>query len=176
MAGDRQLVERARAGQADAQHALFDRCWPLVWRVACTTCGRRDLAEEAAQNAMVNIFRGLTRIDTDRPLDPWVRRVATNAALSELRRMQRDPAIVDTDDLSPHARPDENTDDVALYEAVSRLGHDRRVVVVLHYWLDYSVSQIAELLGIPPGTVASRIGRALRELRFQLEEEHAHSA
>jgi RNA polymerase sigma-70 factor (ECF subfamily) len=55
---------------------------------------------------------------------------------------------------------------------VGRLPAERRMVVALHYWLDYSTPEIAEVLDLPLGTVASRLSRALDELRLNLEAEH----
>jgi DNA-directed RNA polymerase specialized sigma24 family protein len=56
------------------------------------------------------------------------------------------------------------------------LAEEKRLVTVLHYWLDLPVTKIAELLGVPFGTVASRISRALGELRVGMEEEHVQGA
>jgi RNA polymerase sigma-70 factor (ECF subfamily) len=57
-------------------------------------------------------------------------------------------------------------------QAVARLGPEKRLIVALHYWLDYSIPEIARLLELPLGTVASRLSRALEELRLDLEAEH----
>ena len=56
--------------------------------------------------------------------------------------------------------------------AVARLSPERRTIIVLHYWLDCTREQMAEILDLPPGTVASRLGRALTDLRSILEEYH----
>ena len=58
--------------------------------------------------------------------------------------------------------------------AVAQLPRERRTIIVLHYWLDCTREQIAEILDLPPGTVASRLGRALTDLRSTLEEDHVH--
>jgi RNA polymerase sigma factor (sigma-70 family) len=60
-----------------------------------------------------------------------------------------------------------------IVEAVSRLTFDRRAIVVLHYWFDFSTAEIAEVLELPLGTVASRLSRALSQLRTTLEAQHA---
>ena len=60
----------------------------------------------------------------------------------------------------------------AVADAVASLGAGKRVVIVLHYWLDLPLEEIAGVLGIPVGTVASRLGRAKNELRAALERDH----
>jgi RNA polymerase sigma-70 factor (ECF subfamily) len=64
----------------------------------------------------------------------------------------------------------------AIADAVAALGEAKRMVVVLHYWLDLTVEEIAGVLGLPIGTVASRLSRAIAELRQALEEEHVAGA
>ena len=60
----------------------------------------------------------------------------------------------------------------AVADAVAALGSGKRIVIVLHYWLDLPLDEIAGILGLPVGTVASRLGRAKAELRAVLEEDH----
>ena len=64
---------------------------------------------------------------------------------------------------------DEPALDDELLASVARLDPDRRAVIALHYWLDYTTPEIAEVLGVPVGTVASRLSRALHDLRLHLE-------
>jgi RNA polymerase sigma-70 factor (ECF subfamily) len=144
----------------------FRRHWRGAWRAAYAVTWRRELANDVAQEAFVRAAtRG--RFDASRPFGPWVTRIAVNLAIDELRRERR---------LSPEAleaageAPPEADDSVV--RAVARLEPDRRTIVVLHYWLDFQTPEIAELLGLPQGTVASRLSRALDQLRIDLEAEH----
>ena len=66
---------------------------------------------------------------------------------------------------------DEPLPDDELHEALTRLGPERRAVIALHYWLDYTTPEIAEVLGVPLGTVNSRLARALRDLRLHFEAQ-----
>ena len=134
---------------------------------------------DAAQEAMLSAFAGLDGFDERRPLGPWLKRIAYNRAIDELRRRRRFPDAELNDfasgtaldaDLEESARELEEAGGVAA--AVARLSPERRVIVVLHYWLDCTREEMAEILDLPVGTVASRLGRALSELRSRLEEEH----
>jgi RNA polymerase sigma-70 factor, ECF subfamily len=62
--------------------------------------------------------------------------------------------------------------DLALMAAISRLAPERRAVIALRYWFDYSVEEIADALSLPLGTVGSRLSRALEQLRLDLEANH----
>jgi RNA polymerase sigma-70 factor (ECF subfamily) len=145
---------------------LFRRHWRAAWRAAYAVTWRRELANDVAQEAFV---RAVTRgnFDPSRPFGPWVTRIAVNLAIDELRHERRlaqeEPEVA--------AEPQPEGDD-AVVRAVGRLDPDRRAVVVLHYWLDFQTPEIARLLGVPQGTVASRLSRALDQLRIDLEAEH----
>lgn len=174
------LVKQARSGSSDAAVALFRAHWPSVWKVAYAVLGSRTAADDAAQEAMLSAFSGLDGFDERRPLAPWLKRIAYNRAIDELRRRRRftDAELNDfasggtalAADLEEGARELEEAGGVAA--AVGRLSPERRVIVVLHYWLDCTREEMAEILDLPIGTVASRLGRALSELRSRLEEEH----
>jgi RNA polymerase sigma-70 factor (ECF subfamily) len=89
-----------------------------------------------------------------------------NRSIDLLRSQRR---LVSLDEADEPAGFDEPTLDDELLASVSRLDPDRRAVVALHYWFDYTTPEIAEVLGIPVGTVASRLSRALHDLRLHLE-------
>lgn len=122
---------------------------------------------------MLSAFSGLDGFDESRPLGPWLKRIAYNRAIDQLRRGSRlggaEPPDVAAEAEAP-ASELEAAGGVAA--AVARLSLERRTIIVLHYWLDCTREEIAEILDLPVGTVASRLGRALNELRSRLEEEH----
>jgi RNA polymerase sigma-70 factor (ECF subfamily) len=167
----RRTIELVRRGSREAAGVLFDRCWPVAWRAAYTVIGDRSLAEDAAQEAVAAVFRGLRRFDATRPLEPWVRKIAVNTAIDLLRRegRARRPEWV-----AEHGS--DAGEDTGVGEAVAELPEDKRLVVVLHYWLDYTVAQIAEALDLPIGTVAARLSRARLDLRSRLEANNVRPA
>jgi RNA polymerase sigma-70 factor, ECF subfamily len=174
---DPELIALARAGSADAAGVLFDRYWTLAWTAAYAVTAERTLADDAAQEAIESAFGALDRFDVTRPFGPWLKRIAINRAIDQLRRRRRLAALNDeTATLHSWAlseAPDEDLRLWAIADAVAALGAAKRTVVVLHYWLDLPIEEIAGVLGLPVGTVASRLSRALAELRTVLEEEHA---
>jgi RNA polymerase sigma-70 factor (ECF subfamily) len=171
------LVAQARLGSREAASTLFRRHWPAVWQVAYAVLGSRAAADDAAQEAMIGAFGALESFDERRPLGPWLRRIAFNRAIDELRRRR---ALTDTDghQADESLRVADDAPELAaggpIAAAVARLSPERRTIIVLHYWLDCTREQIAEILDLPPGTVASRLGRALTDLRSVLEEDHVY--
>jgi len=166
METDADLVHAARRGSAEAFGLIFDRHWPRVWRAAYSTTGERELANDAAQDAFLRAASSLHRFDPHRPLEPWLVRIAINRATDLVRERRR---LVAQELADERYAFDEPLPDDELREALARLEPERRAVIALHYWLDYTTPEIAEVLGIPLGTVNSRLARGLRDLRLRLE-------
>jgi RNA polymerase sigma-70 factor, ECF subfamily len=167
---DALLLDLARRGSADAVSELYERYWPLAWRWAYLATGNVADAEDVAQDAICRAFRELARHDSNRPFGPWLKRIVVNRAIDTYRRDRRRTEWFEN--LRP-AVPEEDTGaSDAVVAAVHDLPQQGRVVIVLHYWLGYGAEEIAQILGLPYGTVASRLSRALANLRSILEEEH----
>lgn len=165
-ADDTQLIEAARDGDRAAVDALLRRHYDRIWTLCRRLAGNDADAQDATQEAMIAIVRGLRHFDGRAAFTTWSYRVATNACYDELRRRSRRPTPTPTDDLPIADRaplPDRATDRIDIDAALARLPEDFRAAVVLRDLCDLEYSDIAEVLGLPPGTVRSRIarGRAL---------------
>ena len=171
---DRDLIERTRRGSDEAAGALFDRYWLFAWRAAYAVTMNRTLADDAAQEAIGRAFGNLARFDTTRPFGPWLKRIAVNCAIDLLRDADRQRRLPD----EPVSLDGRAVDEVEamevreVAEAVAALSPAKRAVVTLRYWLELPFDEIAGVLGLPVGTVASRHSRALAELRGALAEEN----
>jgi RNA polymerase sigma-70 factor (ECF subfamily) len=163
---DGQLVSRARSGDRQAASALFERYWPDAFRTAYAIVGRRDAAEDAAQEGFVRAFGALDRFDTGRPFGAWLARIVVNCSIDRTRADRRLAPLNDDPGATwvTEVRHDE------LLAAVAALAPDRRQVVVLRYWAGLTQAEIATLLGVPLGTANSRLARAVDELRETLVE------
>jgi RNA polymerase sigma-70 factor, ECF subfamily len=172
---DTELIVLARQGSTPAAEALFDRYWTHAWRAAYAVTANRSLADDAAQEAMEKAFGSLDRFDETRPFAPWLKRIAINRAIDHMRRGPRLEVLTDEETIFHRWEVGESADEDlrawAVADAVAALGAGKRVVIVLHYWLDLPLEEIAGLLGLPVGTVASRLARARDELRAILEED-----
>lgn len=173
---DPELIALVRAGSTDAAGTLFDRYWEFSWRAAYAVTADRALADDAAQEAIQRAFAALDRFDTTRPFGPWLKRITINRAIDELRRAGRAASrIPDEPELrrGPSGEAVDSDDRLlAVADAVAALDAGKRLVVVLRYWLDLPLDEIAGALGLPVGTVNSRLSRSLDELRLALESDH----
>jgi RNA polymerase sigma-70 factor (ECF subfamily) len=166
MRSDAKLVELARTGSRDAAAELFSRHWRPAWRAAYAITGRRELADDVAQDAFERAFAALSRFDERRPFAPWLHRIVANRCLDLLRAERR---LAGDGELERLEARDPSGGDAELLEAVACLSLQRRVVVVLRYGLGYPPAAIASILDLPVGTVHSRLARALDDLRVAYE-------
>ncbi|HEX6680946.1 MAG TPA: RNA polymerase sigma factor [Gaiellaceae bacterium] len=167
MRSDAKLVQLARRGSRDAAAELFSRHWRPAWRAAYVLSGRRELADDVAQDAFERAFAALARFDERRPFGPWLHRIVINRCLDLLRTERR---MVGGDiELARIEWHDVASGDRDLLDAIAELSLQRRVVIVLRYGLGYTPTAIAEVLDVPVGTVNSRLARALDDLRRRYE-------
>ena len=171
----RELVERARGGDHDAfavlAAAAISRLDAAAWLMLRDT----DLAMDAVQNALVRAWRDLPTLrDPDR-FDSWLYRLLINACTDEIRRARRHRLDVDIGDLTTEPATADATSMVAdrdeLERGFDRLDPEERAVIVLHHFLDLPLPEVALTLGIPLGTVKSRLYRGLREMRAVLDAD-----
>jgi RNA polymerase sigma-70 factor, ECF subfamily len=174
---DARLIELTRNGSAEAAGELFDRYWPQAWKAAYAVTNDRAAADDVAQDAVQRAFAALGRFDDSRAFGPWLKRIAVNRAIDELRRRGRIESLDEQRALhqSGDESPARELRNLGVVDAVAALSPSKRLVVVLRYWLDFPIEEIAEVLQIPTGTVASRLSRAQDELRVLLREEEQNS-
>jgi RNA polymerase sigma factor (sigma-70 family) len=173
-----ELIERARRGDVAAYGELVRTFQDLAFRTACLV-GSPDDAEDAVQEAFVKAYRALPRFRIGMPFRPWLLRIVTNEARNRRRAGVRRTA------LALRAIEDRPADDAApspevavlvrerreaLAAAIGRLRDDDRLVVTCRYLLELSEAETAQTLGLPAGTVKSRLSRSLARLRIDLGE------
>ena len=183
---DRQLVDQAKAGEPTACDALARRHRRAAYLLALQLLGNRDDAMDVTQDAMLRFFTTLKSFDATRRVQPWLFAIVRNQVRDLWRRRQRRPAdaIGESDALigqlaAPQPGPEADLHRRELKERVWRalaaLPAEKREIIVLRDFHDLSYSDIAQVLGIPIGTVMSRLHGARRRLRAQLEEGGRHA-
>ena len=158
--GDRRALDQLLARHADRVHAVCRR-----------VVGNPDDALDATQEALIAVARGIGRYDGRAAFTTWLYRVATNAALDELRRRARRPTPVEELPEPPPRRSSDDERVVARLDvdaALADLPEDFRVAVVLRDLCDLDYAEIAVALDVPPGTVRSRIARGRAALAAAL--------
>jgi RNA polymerase sigma-70 factor (ECF subfamily) len=169
----RRLVERAREGDHDAFATLVHASVARLDTAARLILRDGELARDAVQEGLFRAWRDLRSLREPDRFDAWVYRLTVNACLDLARRRRRRPIEVEIVDLSGPVLPDpaDAIADRALVEGVMRrLDEQGRSIVVLHYFLGLPLSEVATTLGIPVGTVKSRLNRALGEMRSEARE------
>jgi len=167
---DRQLIVRAQQGDERAFADLVSAIGGRLDRAAYGILRDRDQAEDAMQAALVRIWRKLPTLRDPERFDAWSYKLLVHACYAEAKRSRRTLAA-DFDDI---ARPDELgavLDRDQLERAFRRLTLDQRTVLVLRHYLDLAPETVADTLGLPVGTVHSRVHRALEAMRASLEAD-----
>jgi RNA polymerase sigma-70 factor, ECF subfamily len=165
---DQELILRVQTGDLRAFDALTVADYPRLFRVAYGILRDRARAEDATQQAYLDIWRNIRRLRDPSRFDGWSYRILVHACYAEAKRT---PTWLPDTALPPsHAAVSSEAfgavlDRDELERGFRQLSVDHRVVIVLHYLLDMTLEQIAEALDVPRGTVYSRLSRAMGALR-----------
>jgi RNA polymerase sigma-70 factor (ECF subfamily) len=173
---ERELVIRAQQGDHDAFDQLVMRITNPLYSVAYRILRNAPGAEDATQQALVTIWRQLPRLRDPQKFDAWAHRLLVHASYAEYRKRRRDaPAGSLTDGATddPYLSV---LDRDQLERGFARLSVEQRAVLVLQHYRNLSHEEIAELLGIPIGTVRSRLHGARGAMRAALEADARPSA
>lgn len=169
---DAALLRAHVAGNGEAFGELVRRHRDRMWAVAIRTLGDREDAADAVQDALVSAYRSAHRFRGESAVTTWLHRIVVNACLDRARRRQARPTVPlpDTDAaLARAAEPPVDSDTaLVVHAALARLPAEQRIALVLLDMQGYSVAEIAELLGVPEGTVKSRCARARARLAVLL--------
>jgi RNA polymerase sigma-70 factor (ECF subfamily) len=167
------LVDRAQRGDAGAfealVHGVADGLYAIAWRILRDP----DRAEEALQQALIRMWENLSGLRDLERFDAWAYRIVVHASYREARREPRWTPRIREIQIDP---PDDDRvaaiiDRDELERGFRRLSAEHRAVLVLHYFAGLPVSEIADTLGIPVGTVGSRLHYAVRSLRAAYEAD-----
>jgi RNA polymerase sigma-70 factor, ECF subfamily len=178
-APDQELVKAARRGDTDAFRALYDRHVAGVYALARSILGDAEGAEDVVQTAFIRAWDRLPRLRRGSAFHVWVRQTGRRAAVDELRRRgSHRAASLDEieEDGGEFASEEEPPESIAasaalsatVRKAVESLPEHHRTVVTLHHLDGLEVREIAEVLGVPVGTVLSRLARARETLQRKL--------
>ena len=169
---ERAWIRGARRGSEADLEALFRHHWPRAYRAAYLVVHDSAAAEDIAQEAFLAAIRSLDRFDRRRPFGPWLHRIVVNRAIdwSRARALRREAGEAPIALVAAPPAPD-NPHAPELAAALAELSPEHRAVIVLRHLLEYTPGEIAELLGLPRGTVNSRLRRGLDELSAHLGED-----
>src|SRR5438132_209485 len=177
---DTELVRRIQHGDMDAFEALFYKYQSAIYRTAMAITHDAGAAEEVLQDCFYKTYLNIIKITGEGSLSPWLHRVAVNLSCNALkkRRVWLEPleSVADYFFAETHHSPEHMAERAELQgtmrDVINTLSLKHRIVVTLHYLQDFSLPEIAYILGLPVGTVKSRLHHARKELRSKLEAQY----
>ena len=175
---DSLLVRRAKRGDQTAIDALLRVHYDTVRAVCHRIVINKSDAEDATQMALISVVRALPSFDGRSKFSTWIYRIATNAALDEVRRIKRRPLPTDKESVydSPAGDQTQAVDaQMDVSAALAQLPEEYRTTIVLRHIADLDYEEIAAIQGVPVGTVRSRLARGRAQLAEILGNQNAHS-
>jgi RNA polymerase sigma-70 factor (ECF subfamily) len=177
----RQLWGAAQRTCVKSDIAISERCDAAIRRslaLAWYLVHDSDQAEDIVQEAMARAWQYRKSLRDSAAFDPWLDRIVVNVCREHIRRQRRRPITVElptTEDMWPYVGRRDDFGAIAIKDEIGRallsLPIEQQIVVVLRYWRDLQLDQIAERIGAPVGTVKSRLYGALAALRQSLQAE-----
>jgi len=173
------LIERCLQGDQSAWEAVVRQYWRRVFNVAYKFVGRHDEAEDLTQDVFLKVFRSLATFDRRANFQTWLISVSRNLCIDHYRSVRKERETIDRDirsddlasaspDVSPLAALERRDLAEQLREALRHLPETLRTAVVMRDMQELSYQEIADRLGLPEGTVKSRINRGRHELARQI--------
>lgn len=179
------LIRRCQKGDKLALEALIRRYQTYVFRLCCLVMRNEQDAEDMAQETFLRACRALPRYQRREgsSFEAWLYRIAVNCCRSRMRRKWYqvlpwpDPApqLMAEPEEQPERKAQQSEWRTEMLDAIDALGEKHRVVVILRYYAGMSNEEIAETMGLPSGTVRSRLHTARERLRQVLEENQSRS-
>jgi len=167
---DAELVKAALDGERDAFAVLVKRYERPVRAVAMNVLGDHTSAQDAAQDAFVRAYENLPALRKSSAFGPWLMKITRRCALTAARQRPRETTLDPTDTFPGEKKDGQlNEQKQRLLAAVVKLPESERQVVMLRYFSDHSVRDVASILGRSIGTVTGQLSRAHKRLRNILE-------
>jgi RNA polymerase sigma-70 factor (ECF subfamily) len=167
------LIREAKAGDRQAFDALVGPMIDPAYRLAFGMLHDREAAEDAVQEAAFKAWKKLANVRDGSGMRPWFFAIVANQCRSTRRSRWWSVLRLGDGDQRSLQIEDRIVRGADLRRALRTLSHDQRLAVVLHYYLDLPLEEVAAVVGAPLGTVKSRIHRGLQQVRPQIEAREA---
>ena len=165
--GLERLAGNAAKGDEDSFVALCDAVKSQLFRTAIGILGDEALALDAVSDAVFHAFKGIKRLREPKYARTWFTRILINSANDIVKRQKREYAA---ENLSDASYVDDHSD-LEFFALITNLAPELREIVSLKYYSEFTLGEIALILRIPEGTVKSRLHKALKQLRLEVDDE-----
>lgn len=164
------LVQHCLSGDRASMRSLVERFQGMVFGLCFRMMGHREDAEDVAQEVFVRVFRSLHRWDDTRPFKPWLLTIAANRCRTAMEQRSRRPTANEFVESIPAENVGDDQDlGEELQLALEGLRDEYRSCIVLFYQQELSLTEVAELMETPEGTVKTWLHRARKELADHLQ-------
>jgi len=167
------LVKRACGGEAEAFGELYELYAKDLYRYACYILGSRQLAQDAVQDAVCAAFSQISSLRNEEAFKAWLFKILSNVCNRHISEKSRRRAAVPFDEEMEEtleAPPETFNTTVEMEDILSSLADDEREIVLLSVLQGYKSNEISAILDCPAGTVRSKLSRALKRMRAELEK------
>jgi RNA polymerase sigma-70 factor (ECF subfamily) len=161
------FAKRASQGDEESFAALCAVLKAKLFRTAKGILGNETLALDAVSEAVFRAFKGIKRLREPKYAETWFVRIVLNAA-NDIKRRRKHEVIMET---VPEGTYYDNHSGMDFFDLIESLQQELREIISLKYYSDYTLAEISAILGIPEGTVKSRLNRALNLLRMEVSNE-----
>jgi RNA polymerase sigma-70 factor (ECF subfamily) len=161
------LARQASCGNEECFVALCNALKTKLFRTAKGILGNETLALDAVSEAVYRAFKGIKRLREPRVVETWFIRIVVNAANDMYRRQKYETTV----DKVPEGTHYDDHSGMEIAQLIETLQLELREIVSLKYYSSYTLAEISAILGIPEGTVKSRLNRALKLLRVEYLNE-----
>ena len=165
-----QLIKQATGGDLEAFEELVRQLQRRVYGFAYQHLRDLDEAHDLTQEIFVKLFRNLSRYDATRPFEPWFWKLAANTTINYRRKRVPAPTDQTSDQRVAEAASSGRTHDPVLVDALAQLDPAYRLPILLHYYADLPLEQVAQSLNLTVPAIKSRLHRARALLRNALAE------
>lgn len=173
------ILLKAMRGDSQAFEQMVSPYEKMVWRVCWQMMGNQYDAEDTAQAAMIKAWKSISQYRGDAAFSTWLYRIAVHCCMDALRKRSRDrmdlvdtmPEDSQTESRTPESEILEREGTTEIRAALNQLSEEQKVPLVLYAIEEKSYDEISETLGVPSGTVKSRIARGRERLRRLLADK-----
>ena len=163
------LVKKARLGNDEAFYELIKQRKELLYRTAYAYVKNRDDALDIVSDTVYKAYRSLRKLKKPSLFNTWLTRILINCSLDHLHRRKRAIPVKELAHVPVQAR--ESSEKLDLYRAIDKLDDRCRTVIILKYFHDLTIREVAEIMQCPQGTVKTYLHKALNSLRIELKED-----
>ena len=163
-------VTKAKAGDREAFGRLYDAVAKDLYRAALYTLGNPQDAEDIVAETFLEAWKGIHTIREEASFRQWIMRILSIRCKRRIGGYVKEKGNIDIEDYIEEGVPDDTTPRAEVREAMGRLSPEERQIVVLSVLEGYAMREIGEILGLPQGTVSSKLHRTLKKLRRMLED------